>query len=94
MAKETDKRYVCKGKISKLLILLSCHLLLFFCSIFGPTTSFTYTKETLVAYMEYEFRLVAENSFGATRSDWVTAVTRQDSEYICDILSCVCKTHC
>ncbi|XP_053408878.1 usherin-like [Mercenaria mercenaria] len=46
--------------------------------IFGPTTSFTYTMENLVAYKEYEFRLVAENSNGLTRSDWVTATTRQD----------------
>ncbi|KAH3846702.1 hypothetical protein DPMN_089004 [Dreissena polymorpha] len=46
--------------------------------IFGPTTSFTYTKENLVAYTPYDFRLVAENSNGVTRSDWVTATTRQD----------------
>ncbi|XP_052767673.1 usherin-like isoform X2 [Mya arenaria] len=46
--------------------------------IFGPTTSFTYTKENLVAYKEYDFRLVTENSNGMTQSDWVTATTRQD----------------
>ena len=57
------------------------HNVQYFCSIFGPTASFTYTKENLIAYTEYEFRLVAENSIGATRSDWVTATTRQDSKY-------------
>jgi len=32
--------------------------------------------------MEYEFRLLAENSNGRTYSDWITSTTKQDSMFI------------
>ena len=54
--------------------------LLDFCSVFGPTTSYIYTKQQLKPYKEYDFRIKATNSHGSTYSPWVMLVTLQDSE--------------
>lgn len=54
--------------------------LLYFCSVFGPTTSYIYTKQQLKPYKEYDFRIKATNSHGSTYSPWVMLVTLQDSE--------------
>ena len=48
-------------------------------SIFGPTTTFIHTKQNLVPYTQYEFRIVAKNTHGETRSSWSRQTTRQDS---------------
>lgn len=57
-------------------------VLLYFCSVFGPTTSYIYTKQQLKPYKEYDFRIKATNSHGSTYSPWVMIVTLQDSESI------------
>lgn len=51
-------------------------------SIFGPTTTFIHTKQNLVPYSQYEFRIVAKNTHGETKSSWSKQTTRQDSKYI------------
>ncbi|XP_062584554.1 usherin-like isoform X1 [Saccostrea cucullata] len=46
--------------------------------IFGPTTTFLHTKQNLVPYTPYEFRVVAKNTHGDTKSSWSKQTTRQD----------------
>ena len=47
-----------------------------------PTTSTTFLKDNLQPFTEYEFRLVASNTYGSTQTPWVVITTKQDSKCI------------
>ena len=45
------------------------------------TTATTFLKDNLRAYISYEFRVIAINSYGETNSEWTTARTLQNGYY-------------
>ncbi|ESO94175.1 hypothetical protein LOTGIDRAFT_118598, partial [Lottia gigantea] len=46
--------------------------------IFGPTSTLLFTKENLLAFTTYQFRVKASNTRGSTISEWASQVTKQD----------------
>ncbi|XP_071962430.1 usherin-like isoform X2 [Antedon mediterranea] len=45
----------------------------------SPTSVNSFIKSTLTPYTEYDFKLIANNGFGQTESDWTSTFTMEDT---------------